>query len=106
MDITMTNLKNHARVLLRKFKGENYVFGNNCISDTGKLVGTVNRKVSLVISDAEKAWKQPYLEIIYRSLSEAGVNIAGDVIYGAEPNVPRADVFRIAGELEKKPPVL
>jgi alcohol dehydrogenase len=102
--MTMNNLKDNARELLRKFKGENYVFGNNCLSDIGNLVGSGNSKVSLVVRDVEKAWKKPYMEVINKSLSDAGIELAGEVINGAAPNAPHTDVFRIADELEKQEP--
>jgi alcohol dehydrogenase len=97
----MKELKEKARQLLREFKGDNYIFGVDCLESIGDLVSPYGDK-SLVITSLGN-WSKPDLERILNSLRTQNVEIIGP-IQSAKPNAPREDVFRLAGEISKAHP--
>jgi len=93
-----------ARELLRQFKGNDYVFGMNCIGKAGALTANLGRRVALVAGGNGKPWGQAVLSLVMDSFRSAGVEVLQPVIPGAKPNTPREDVFRIAESLRQVQP--
>jgi len=90
-----------ARVLLREFKGDAYLFGDGVLSRVGDIVASLGKQAALVRGTFPGS--DDYVQVIHNALAEAGVGLAGEV-KGARPNAPREDLFRIAGELEALDP--
>lgn len=97
----MKELKEKARQLLREFKGDNYIFGVDCLERIGDLVYTFGDR-SLVITNLGN-WNEQDLELILKSIRDKNVEVIGP-IPSAEPNAPREDVFRLADEISKANP--
>ena len=90
-----------ARVLLREFKGDAYLFGDGVLSRVGDIVASLGKHAALVRGTFPGS--DDYVQVIHNALAEAGVSLASEV-KGARPNAPREDLFRIAGELEALDP--
>ncbi len=86
-----------ARVLIREFKEERYVCGDGVLHEAGRLVGQLGTKAVLVRPGFSGSGS--LVDVVTRSLSEAGVEVLGE-IKGAAPNAPREDLQRITLELE------
>ncbi|MFO7899161.1 MAG: iron-containing alcohol dehydrogenase [Planctomycetota bacterium] len=95
----MTNKLDRARAMLREFKGDRYVFGLDCLDNVGPLAAGLGDRAAVVVGGWGKDWGEPLHETIRRSLAEAGVEIAGELIRGSRPNAPREDVLRIRDEI-------
>ncbi len=95
----MERMKTEARTLLSEFRGEKYVFGVDCFTRLGQLARSLGRRVSVITSGVGKAWGQRLHDATCRSLAEAGVELAGELIPGVAPNAPFGDVYRLADEL-------
>lgn len=87
-----------ARELLREFKGDTYLFGNNVLKDIGSRVVCSSRRGALV--HAEFPGMEDYLSTIRISIEQAGAELVAQIV-GARPNAPREDLFRIADELRE-----
>ena len=90
-----------ARILLHEFKGDAYLFGVGVLPGTGKVAARAGKRAVLVRGTFPGS--DDHVRVIRNSLSEAGVELAGEV-KGARPNAPREDLFRIVGELEALDP--
>lgn len=86
----------NAYRLIKKFKGEGYLFGEAILKDVRTFIGESGKKSALIISRFPGC--EDHLEIIRGSLQSAGVSIVAE-IDGAGPNAPREDLFRIADAL-------
>ena len=103
----MGNKLERARELLREFKGDDYVFGLSCLDQLGRLVAGVGKRAAVVADGFGADWAVPIHERIAASMSAAGVEMAGDLIPGAPPNAPRAEVLRIKSSIaEQRPDVI
>jgi alcohol dehydrogenase class IV len=102
-EIHMT-AREKASALLRRFKGDNYIFGTGCIGSLGKLSSGLGKRVSVVAGGAGKKWGEEIRGIVRRILYESGITLAGDIIDGAKPNSPFEDVFRISEEISSQNP--
>ena len=86
--------RSKAYELLKEWKGEDYVFGVDCLDKVGQVVATVGRKVLLV---ANTRHMKAVVDEIVRSLSEFAVElVTGGPVPGSRPNSPKDDVYRIA----------
>ena len=90
-----------ARMLLREFKGDRYIFGSRVLSKSFRAIPPLGRRVALVRGTF--AGSDNWVQVIRARLAEAGIELAAE-IKGARPNTPREDVARIAAELEKASP--
>lgn len=82
-----------AMMLLREFKGANYVFGLGVLDAVGEFAAGFGRS-ALVI--ANKNNLRPVADKVVSSLAEHGVALAGGrIVPDAGPNAPREDVYRI-----------
>ncbi|KUK50210.1 MAG: Dehydrogenase [candidate division TA06 bacterium 32_111] len=86
-------LKQKAEELLKKFKGDNYLFGLDKLRKVGKVASEYGKK-ALLISDT--TYLKPVADAVIESLKNNGVLLAGDrVVPDAKPNNPREDVYRV-----------
>ncbi|MCG8702027.1 MAG: iron-containing alcohol dehydrogenase [Bacteroidales bacterium] len=85
-----------ARALLEEFKGGNYLFGNDVLSDVGAIAAQVGTKVAFVYTDFPSS--EDYIQTIKNSLAQAGIKHLVE-IEGARPNAPLEDLDRITKEL-------
>lgn len=79
--------------LLKKFKGEDYIFGLDVIDKVGPAIAKLGKSV-LIIADDNKFLKKT-VQKVKESLKNVEVTVSGDVVVGAAPNTPREDVYRI-----------
>lgn len=100
----LNNKKELAAKILEEFKGDDYLFGIDCIDKLGSLTLSLGKKVSVIVIDPDKGWSKPVYENILQILRKAGIELAGNMISGARPNAPLEDVYRIAAELEDQDP--
>jgi len=98
----MNETKQHAASLLNEFKGDRYIYGLGRFDLLGEQVASLGKRASVVISGTGKDWGPALHDAVRGTLERAGVELAGAMIPGAQPNAPRADVFRIAGALEEQ----
>lgn len=86
-------LKQKAEELLKKFKGDNYLFGLDKLGKVGEIASEYGKK-ALLISDT--TYLKPVADAVIESLKKNGVLLAGDrVVPDAKPNNPREDVYRV-----------
>ncbi|NOY43992.1 MAG: iron-containing alcohol dehydrogenase [Deltaproteobacteria bacterium] len=93
----MSDLKGRARELLRRFKGDQYAFGEGVLPEVGPMTAQVGRR-ALLVGRIRSEWFRPHLDVVRRSLWDAGVEIVREV-EGAKPNAPREDVYRLEGHI-------
>jgi len=92
-----------ARVLLRQFKGDSYLFGTGILARVGQVVASIGKtagprpaqRAALVRGTFPGSDK--YVDTYIRRYVHT-------YIRGARPNCPREDVFRIAAELKAAQP--
>lgn len=82
-----------ARVLLREFKGDSYLYGSGVLGQAGLLVGQVGARAAFVRSTYPAS--DELARTVRQSMAGAGVRVIGEVA-GAQPNAPREDLRRIA----------
>ncbi len=97
----MNELKERARKLLREFKGNNYIFGIDCLEKLGELVSPFGRKSLLITNLGD--WNENDLARILDSLKKEKLEVIGPIL-SARPNAPREDVSRLAEEISKTKP--
>jgi alcohol dehydrogenase len=100
----MENKKQNAIRLLKEFKGDNYIFGLDCIDQVGELTAKHGKKVSVVALSIGKEWSNPVQKAVKDSLAQAGLQMAGEMIEGAKPDAPTNDVYRMADEIAEQSP--
>lgn len=95
---------NRARLLLRKFKGDAYVYGLGVLPQVGAIAAREGKRAVLVRN--RFAGNTPHLDVIRHSLEGAGVDVYAEV-EGAAPNAPREDLKRITDVIvDHEPDVL
>lgn len=97
----MNTVKQKARVLLKEFKGDNYVFGLGCLDKLGELAAPLGKKTLLITNLGE--WNKDDFDRIKMSLVEASLDVLGPVS-GVRPNAPREDVIRLVSEIARTGP--
>ena len=90
-----------ASELLKEFKGDSYLHGAGVLTKVGEVASTAGKRAAF-ISDSFPG-SDTYLATIRDSLSQAGVQIAGE-IKGAGPNCPLEDLARIADSVKQVDP--
>jgi alcohol dehydrogenase class IV len=100
----MSDTLSRARAMLREFKGDDYVFGLDCVEEIGRLTEQVGKRATVVAGGYGKDWGRPIHDALIGSLAAAGVGIAGDLIPGCRPNAPREDVLRIRDAIAERKP--
>jgi len=81
-----------ARMLLKEWKGDSYIFGRGALDSVGELAKALGPTALLVCSHSE--WAREPLETITESLEGAGVSHVK--VPGSRPNCPREDLYRMA----------
>ena len=97
------NYKEEAVKLLKRFKGESYIYGRKVLERIGDTAGAAGKKCVIVRSTFSGS--DAFLDTIRKSLEKRGVEICCEE-KGARPNCPREDLFRIAEVLRKNSPDL
>ncbi len=95
----MTDRLDGARAMLRRFKGNDYVFGLDCLGRVGPLTAELADSAAVVVGGWGKDWGERVHRAVRRSLAVAGVEVAGELIPGSSPNAPRSDVLRVKEEI-------
>lgn len=98
------DLFDKAERLLTEFKGEAYIHGQGVLGRVGPAARAYGSRAVLVADRFPGS--QLHLDLIHRSLSDAGVHIVAQT-QGARPNAPREDLARIKDVLtEHRPDVI
>ena len=92
-----------AKRILKAFKGDNYIFGLNCLGSIGDLAIKFGEKILLIIPQAK--WAGGLREKILESFNSKKIKVL-KMVDESKPNAPREDVYRIQGEIEKLNPEL
>jgi len=87
-----------AEELLRKFKGDDYAFGEGALKKVGSYAAELGNDI--VVITGKEARKSGVLDIAIDSIEEEDLNVA-EVFDGALPNAPREDVYRLAYQLSR-----
>lgn len=90
-----------ARKLLKEFKGDKYLFGNNILKNVGSVAASAGKKAVLIYTQFPGV--ENYIDMIHDSLKKVEMNLLVD-IKGAKPNAPREDLIRITKELKQANP--
>lgn len=90
-----------ARMLLREFKGDAYLFGKGVLPKVGRVVAPLGTRAALVRGTF--AYSDDFVKIIQMALIGVGVPVMAE-IKGARPNAPREDLLRITEELSRTRP--
>ena len=85
-----------ARELLKEFKGDAYLFGNDVLKDVGDVVAHAGCKAALVVTQFPGS--DAYIQTVKKSVAQAGITQLIE-IEGAQPNAPLEDLARITNEL-------
>jgi alcohol dehydrogenase class IV len=98
------NKKKKAVEYLEDFKGNNYMFGLDCINEIGKMCIEFGKNVMMIATNREENWSLRIQRKVEKSLLENNLRLTGSCVDGARPNAPREDVFRIAEEIAMHKP--
>lgn len=90
----MKEIMDRAAKMLKEWKGESYIFGENVIDASGKYAKGRGKKALLVVTELGQAWVEKPLERVKASLKAN--HIAFETVNGPRPNAPREDVYRIS----------
>ena len=83
-----------AERILKEWKGDSYLFGEDVLRATGKYAQRYGKKAALIVTELGQAWIEKPLEEVKSSLKTNGMVF--ETINGARPNAPREDVYRIS----------
>lgn len=101
----MSDIKEKASAVLKKFKGETYAFGSGILDEAPGTYAAQLGKRALFVGPFGSDWFQPIKVRILKSLEKAGVDVI-DTAHSAAPNAPFVDVYRIHSHLVHKKPDL
>jgi len=90
-----------AEDLLRRFKGDSYLFGAEVLARVGSVVSGLGGRAALVRGTFPGS--DDYVRGIRESLARAGIEICAE-IRGARPNAPKEDIARMARALNEAAP--
>jgi len=89
-------LKNRARALIKRFRGDKYAYGDGALSRVGPYADELGGRRALVIAN-RSAWLKPIVSQVILSLDQHGIKLAGDKIApGSRPNSLTDDVYRMS----------
>ncbi|MFC2161910.1 iron-containing alcohol dehydrogenase [Acidobacteriota bacterium] len=89
----MFALKAKAQQLIFEFKGDDYIFGLQCLDKVGKITALTGDNI-LLITNLHQRGKKVFDRIV-SSLESTDIKIVGHTL-SARPNSPTEDVFRLA----------
>ena len=92
-----------AKRILKAFKGDNYIFGLNCLENVCNLAIKFGEKILLITPQAK--WASDLKEKILESFNSKKIKVL-KMVDESKPNAPREDVYRIQDEIEKLNPEL
>ena len=86
--------KQRAGELLRKFRGDAYIFGLGVLDKVGEEAAELGKTAMVIANTAD--WLKPTVDRVLASLEKNNVELVpGYVVPDAAPNAPREDVFRL-----------
>ena len=86
--------KRRAGELLRKFRGDSYVFGLGVLEKVGEEAAGLGKTAMVIANTA--SWLKPTVDRVLASLEKNKVKLVpGYIVPDAAPNAPREDVFRL-----------
>ena len=86
--------KQRAGELLRKWRGDAYVFGLGVLDKVGEEAAELGKTAMVIANTAD--WLKPTVDRVLASLEKSNVELVpGYVVPDAAPNAPREDVFRL-----------
>ena len=91
----------NARTLIRRFKGDKYVFGFDVLPQAGAMAAGLGKRAAVVRDTFPGS--EAFTSTIIGSLEAAGVEVLG-CVDGAAPNCPREDLARITASLTELNP--
>ncbi len=86
----------NARDLLRRFKGDAYLFGGGILAQLGPVAAELGHRAALVRGGFRGS--DDYVSLLRASLAQARVDV-GSEIKGVRPNAPKEDLLRLAADL-------
>lgn len=97
----MFHLKAKAQELIFEFKGDDYIFGLQCLDTVGKIIALTGNNI-LLTTNLHQRGKAQFDRIVFL-LKSAGLNIIGHTL-SARPNSPKEDVLGLAEVLSASKP--
>jgi alcohol dehydrogenase len=91
----------NARTLIRRFKGDKYVFGFGVLPQVGAMAAGLGKRAAVVRDTFPGS--EAFTSTIVGSLRAAGVEVLS-CVDGAAPNCPREDLARITASLTELNP--
>ncbi len=91
--------RERAQQLLYEFKGNDYIFGVDCLDRLGTLTVPLGTRIALIAGGMHSAWGESIRARALSALATAGATLAAPAIAGVRPNAPREDVFRLRDAL-------
>jgi len=91
--VTFTDEMKTAEKLIREWKGNSYLFGEEVLNKVGSLAREYGDN-ALVVASSAHSWIQRPLGTVSESLEKEGIK--HNVVLGARPNTPLEDLYRIA----------
>ena len=85
-----------ARDLLRRFKGNAYLFGGDTLPHIGTMARQLGRRIALIRGGFKGS--DDYVFALRQSLKRAGADVCAE-IKGVRPNAPQEDLLRLADDL-------
>jgi alcohol dehydrogenase class IV len=93
----MSAAKEHARELLKKFKGDTYTFGIGVLEQVGEIARRQGKKVTVIGNTTASG---PIVDRVTAALKKSELDLVpGQCVKGAKPNSPREDVYRLESYL-------
>jgi alcohol dehydrogenase len=90
----MEKVTESARKMLVDWKGDSYAFGFDLLNRTAGYAEKYGKQALLMVAGLGKPWGDEILKPVADSLRNKGLDF--EVIFGARPNAPREDVYRLA----------
>ncbi|MBI4966158.1 MAG: iron-containing alcohol dehydrogenase [Desulfomonile tiedjei] len=107
----MADAISRAKAILREFKGDSYAFGFDVLNQIGPFAAALVAqpaagKKAMFVGPVQFEWFARYKDLVVSYLTGAGLEVV-DIVQGAAPNAPFADVYRIHSHImHKRPDVL
>jgi len=95
------NMFDRAAELLKSFKGDDYMFGQDLLDQIGSLSTGIGKTAVLVYSDFPEV--EEYIEKIKNSLERNNVKLVNSIL-GARANCPLEDLIRITDVINNAEP--
>lgn len=88
----------HAGQLLKEFKGEDYIFGDNALEYIDNYSNRIGKNIAIISGGTGS--KLGIVDTVTESMTNKGLKIL-NVFDGARPNTPQEDVYRLAYQISR-----